>query len=383
MQNHTHICFLDNKLINLVTPLLDTHIPSNEVIVFVEQTELAKLDAIRAVLNPRGISLNFKVMPQTRNTEELVSYFHQEIDLLVTHNHKTLYAFNASCGDRQHVLAMYEVVRAYEFECFMVEPNSDELHWLVPSERKNTQLADKLKIRDFFALIDSQINNIANTGNVDIRYRKLGAKWAASQDDLGQALGNLNYLAASSDNAKLTSAVLNRSQLNCADLQTLIDDLEDAELVCRKNDRLIFINEEARFFANGGWLEEYVYGLLLSLKKEVPRIQDIAQGVEITRKIGQGTVVNELDIVIMANNKLHLIECKTKKFDKGEGNQVIYKLDSLTDLLGGIQARAALISYKGIRTYEQLRAKELEIELFSENELAQLREKLKTWLTQA
>ncbi len=383
MQNHTHICFLDNKLINLVTPLLDTHIPSNEVIVFVEQTKLAKLDAIRAVLNPRGISLNFKVMPQTRNTEELVSYFHQEIDSLVTHNHKTLYAFNASCGDRQHVLAMYEVVRAYEFECFMVEPNSDELHWLVPSERKNTQLADKLKIRDFFALIDSQINNIANTGNVDIRYRKLGAKWAASQDNLGQALGNLNYLAASSDNAHLTSAVLNRSQLNCADLQTLIDDLEDAELVCRKNDRLVFINEEARFFANGGWLEEYVYGLLLSLKKEVPHIQDIAQGVEITRKIGQGTVVNELDIVIMANNKLHLIECKTKKFDKGEGNQVIYKLDSLTDLLGGIQARAALISYKGIRTHEQLRAKELEIELFSENELAQLREKLKTWLTQA
>jgi len=357
VQNHTHICFLDNKLINLVTPLLDTHIPSNEVIVFVEQTELAKLDAIRAVLNPRGISLNFKVMPQTRNTEELVSYFHQEIDSLVTHNHKTLYAFNASCGDRQHVLAMYEVVRAYEFECFMVEPNSDELHWLVPSERKNTQLADKLKIRDFFALIDSQINNIANTGNVDIRYRKLGAKWAASQDNLGQALGNLNYLAASSDNAHLTSAVLNRSQLNCADLQTLIDDLEDAELVCRKNDRLVFINEEARFFANGGWLEEYVYGLLLSLKKEVPHIQDIAQGVEITRKIGQGTVVNELDIVIMANNKLHLIECKTKKFDKGEGNQVIYKLDSLTDLLGGIQARAALISYKGIRTHEHFAQK--------------------------
>ncbi|WP_277750360.1 Card1-like endonuclease domain-containing protein [Pseudoalteromonas phenolica] len=115
----------------------------------------------------------------------------------------------------------------------------------------------------------------------------------------------------------------------------------------------------------------------------MPHIQDIAQGVEITRKIGQGTVVNELDIVIMANNKLHLIECKTKKFDKGEGNQVIYKLDSLTDLLGGIQARAALISYKGIRTHEQLRAKELEIELFCENQLAQLRKQLKSWLEQA
>ena len=35
----------------------------------------------------------------------------------------------------------------------------------------------------------------------------------------------------------------------------------------------------------------------------MPHIQDIAQGVEITRKIGQGTVVNELDIVIMANKR--------------------------------------------------------------------------------
>ena len=47
------------------------------------------------------------------------------------------------------------------------------------------------------------------------------------------------------------------------------------QLIFRKNvlvidskTHLVFINEEARFFANGGWLEEYVYGLLLSLKKE-------------------------------------------------------------------------------------------------------------------
>ena len=383
MQHHSHICFLDEHLINLVTPLLDTHIPSSEVIVFVEADAQDKQIAIQKVLGPRAIKAQLVCMPNTRKTEALVDFFHQEIDALVSRNPNTQYIFNASCGDRQHVLAMYEVVRAYEFECFMVEPDSDELHWLVPSERKNTQLADKLKITDFFTLVDSQVNDIANAGVVDIRFRTLGAKWAASQNNLSKALGNLNYLAATSDGNALTSAALNRAQLNCPNLQTLINDLEEADLVRRDNDKLIFSNEEARFFANGGWLEEYVYGLLLSLKKEVPHIQDIAQGVEVTRLIGKGTVTNELDIVILANNKLHLIECKTKKFERGEGNQVIYKLDSLSDLLGGIQARAALVSYKGIRTSEKLRAKELEIALMCEEELAQLREKLKAWLQDA
>lgn len=82
----------------------------------------------------------------------------------------------------------------------------------------------------------------------------------------------------------------------------------------------------------------------------------------------------------LANNKLHLIECKTKKFSKGEGNQVIYKLDSLSELFGGVQARGLLVSYQGIRTSERLRAKALEIGLFCEDDLSQLKDRLRNWL---
>ena len=383
MQKHIHIAFIDEQFINIISPLLDSAIESHELILFIEQSQQSQANAIKNVLTPRAIKVTEELMPSTRNTEVLVDFYHHTLDHLISSNPNNRYVFNASCGDRQHVLSLYEVIKAYQLDCFMVEPKTDQLHWLTPTERTNTQLADKLKITDFFPLIGCDITEISNAHIVEKKYRDLGAKWSVSQDDFSKALGQLNYLAASSEDNNLLSAPLSRQQLNCPQLQTLIDDLEDAELLTREGEQLCFSHEEARFFANGGWLEEYVYGLLLSLKKEVPELQDIAQGVAIKRKVGSGFVHNELDIVILANNKLHLIECKTKKFERGEGNQVIYKLDSLSDLLGGIQARAALVSYKGIRTSEKLRAKELEIALMCEEDLVNLKANLKNWLQNA
>ncbi|PCK33284.1 Card1-like endonuclease domain-containing protein [Pseudoalteromonas piscicida] len=383
MTKHIHISFIDSNFINTLTPVLDHNIDSDEILYLIEAQQRTQLDDIKKVLSPRGIKVHYATIPTSRDSETLIDGFHQLIDQLVSDQPTCQFVFNASCGDRQHLLAMYEVIRAYSIECFIIEPERDELHWLVPSERANTSLADKLKIRDFFNLIDGDITDIANAGVVDIRYRQLGAKWATSNTDYGHALGQLNFLAASSEDNNLLSEPMSRSQLNSAALQTLIDDLEDADVATRQGDRLRFANQDARFFANGGWLEEYVYATLLSLKKELTILQDVAQGVAIKRRVGQGYVNNELDIVALANNKLHLIECKTKKFNKGEGNQVIYKLDSLSELFGGVQARGLLVSYKGIRTSERLRAKELEIGLICEDDLSQLKDKLRNWLREA
>lgn len=378
----THLTFLEHNPTLSVTPLLDPNINVNQAIFFIESHQQAQFDIVKRILGPRGIKAFAEVMPTTRNTEKLISYFHTVIDqTLSTQNHQLI--FNASNGDHQHLLALYEVVRAYPIDCFIIEPDFDEIHWLTPAEKANSKLADKLKIKDFVALSGGIIKDIANTGIVEKAYRELGAKWAADHDDLSHALGQLNYLATTADGDSLTSQPLNRKQLNDINLQTLIDDLETANIAIRKDDTLQFSSTDARFFANGGWLEEYVYGTLLSLKKDIPTLQDIAQGVEIARQVGKGNVNNELDVLALANNKLHLIECKTKKFQPGEGNNVVYKLDSLAELLGGMDARALLVSYKGIRPSEKLRAKELDITVICEQHLANLRHHLKQWLLNA
>ena len=383
MSSVTHICFLDKNPTLSITPVLDPNIQVNQVIFFIEKHQEEQFSVIEHMLKPRAIKTDKLIMPTSRKTEELVTYFHQSIDHLVAQKSDSQLVFNASSGDHQHLLALYEVIRAYPIECFMVEPDLDELHWLVPFDRSNLKLADKLKIKDFVAISGAEIEDIANHGIVEKAYRDLGAKWAADHADLGHALSQLNYLAAKTNEHTLKSEALNRSQQNDIALQTLIDDLEEAKIATRNGDILEFTSEDARFFANGGWLEEYVYGTLLTLKKDIPTLQDAAQGVEIVRNVTSGKVRNELDVVALANNKLHLIECKTKKFQPGEGNNVVYKLDSLAELLGGMDARALLVSYKGIRPSEKLRARELDIEVICEEDLADLRYKLKTWLLKA
>lgn len=53
-------------------------------------------------------------------------------------------------------------------------------------------------------------------------------------------------------------------------------------------------------------------------------------GVQVYRKIGDREVRNELDVATIVNNKLHIIECKTKGM-REDGDDTLYKLESLRD----------------------------------------------------
>ncbi|PSR36168.1 MAG: hypothetical protein C7B44_10415, partial [Sulfobacillus thermosulfidooxidans] len=72
-----------------------------------------------------------------------------------------------------------------------------------------------------------------------------------------------------------------------------------------------FVSEEARAFLNGGWFEGYVMSQLRAIQKQL-RLTDLLSNVVISKE----NVRNELDIVFMFQNRLHIIECKTKNFDR-------------------------------------------------------------------
>ena len=378
-----HLCLLDDSPITALTPLLDPAIASDRVIFALRPGQQENMKRLKKVLQPRGIQVDTWLLPDTQHTAALIDSFHQLIDQCVSDAPDTQFVLNASCGPRHHVLAAYEVARAYGLHCFVIEPALDELYWLFPEDKANSNLADRLRLRDYFTALDFTIAHIANCGLVDKKLRDLGECWLAQAESACTAMGQLNYLASTANEGQLTTVALTAHQANSPALQGLIDDLARIGLVSRSHNALRFVDEAARFFANGGWLEEYVYGLLLSLRPQILRLQDCAQGMEISRNIGKRTVSNELDVVALANNRLHIIECKTKKFNKGEGNDVIYKLDSLAELMGGTQARALLVSFKDIRLGERTRAAELDIDIIGPAELPRLKSRLRQWLLEA
>lgn len=171
----------------------------------------------------------------------------------------------------------------------------------------------------------------------------------------------------------------------------LIERFETEGLLAWQDEGLRFPDEDARFYVNGGWLEDHVYSVLFGLRTRMHHkgrsIQDFGRNLEVSRRVGVGKelVRNELDVAFLADNRLYIIECKTQRFDRspgssGKGATALYKLDTLKDLLGGLQARAMLVSYRDLCSVDQQRAKDLNIRICSGAGIAGLDRQIEAWV---
>ena len=166
-------------------------------------------------------------------------------------------------------------------------------------------------------------------------------------------------------------------------LAELIDRFGAAGYVSREGDRLIFPGEDERFFVNGGWLELYVFDRLQHLRGELRAMQDLGRNVRVERDTRSGAIPNELDVAVLAENRLYLVECKTRQWHggaNGPGAESLFKLEALTDLLGGLQARGMLVSYQDLPDHDRRRAADLRIGVCAGPQIQRLGELLKKWI---
>lgn len=175
---------------------------------------------------------------------------------------------------------------------------------------------------------------------------------------------------------------LSRQDLGDSTLQYMIDGLLGLGYARIHNGRLTFRNESARAFANGVWFENWVFTELVALREQLPDIQDLAMGVTVMRDVGEESVRNEFDVMVLVANRLFVIECKTKVLaNANKGTEALYKLDALTDMMGGLPARAAICSFQPITEGDRLRAHDMGIEVF-DHQFNLLPQRLKSWIEQ-
>lgn len=374
----THICLIGDDPTANLTPIIDKEIPSDRVIIAHEEHQQKQVEQLKKIILTRGYKVDTWLLPSTFNTEEIKFNFMQLFEQEANHPSDTW--LNASNGSRYQVLAVYEVARAYNAQIFVVEPKYDALCWLFPENKGLTQVADKIKLHEFLSLNGCILTSQQNKNGITRDYRDIAENWLKQADKIQTGLAKLNYLAQFTSEESFISKEQDNAMLNDKSLQWLLNDLEIYELIKRVGTSIQFKNEEARFFANGGWLEQITYSYVKNLSSEIPELQDSGHSVEIERTINGKTIKNELDVVILANNKLHVIECKTKKFKYGEGSNMLYKIDSLSERLGGLKCSASLVTFYPLNKNELARAKELGIEVFYGENLNNLKARLKAWI---
>lgn len=369
------VCLVSDEAAPNLTPVLDEATRPREVVLVHAAETVQYTDWLEQVMRRMtGVTVSRWTLKSQWRIEQIQD---QILALLARYEGKAI-ALNATCGTRPMSMAAYEAFRAFDKPIFYVHPRHDRLVWMYPRDVEGHQLANRVQIPDFVA---SYGGKVLESGSVSVptAYQAFAQELVANIRHYSQALGSLNWFAKTAEK-NLRSKPIEGWHLEDRAFVDLLERIRDLDLARAQGKQLIFRNEAARFFANGGWLEQYVYSTVNSLKKKIPAIQDTAQSLMVER--GE-RVRNELDVTFLADNKLHIVECKARHFRKGDsksGVQTLYKMDTVADMVGGLQARAMVVSYRAMREVDLRRAKEMDIEVVQERQLQSLGAYLEEWV---
>jgi hypothetical protein len=376
--NSAQVVLVSAQPVPNLTPAIDPRTRPAEVVMVVSEDMQERADWLEQTLRPRGIRVSRWPLD---DPWDIAGVRDSILALAVDYDGRDL-VLNATGGTKPMSIAAYEVFRDLELPIFYVHPGNDHLVWMFPKGRASFDLEDRVKLEAFLQVHGARVDGDLLRSGIPAALRELGTELVRDVERLERPLATLNYLAAMADNG--LSVTLDERQLRDRELEQLLRRFADAGALQERGKRLVFPDEAARFFANGGWLEEYVFGVVQGIRREVPEIQDLARSVEVYRGSGAKAVQNELDVAFLADNRLHIVECKTKRFKNaganGPGADALYKLDTLAPLLGGPRARAMLVSFQPLSDANQRRARELSIRTCVGRELHDLAGTLKRWI---
>lgn len=381
MSEHTHLYLVSAQATPNLTPALDPAVAPRRVLLLVSPHMARRADWLEAVLKPRGIRVErweiYDAWDVEHVQQRVLELLEREAPLVAVGD----IALNATGGTKPMSIAAYEVFRAADLPIFYIHPEHDRLIWMHPRGRPVVDLANRVKLDAFLSAHGARVQS-AVTDAIPESRRELTEWMVTRSDRLGQALGTLNWLAMRAKGS-LRSPVLDAQQRSDIALGDLIGRCAAEGLLSVGAGQLRFPDEAARFYVNGGWLEEHVYAVFRALRREERRIQDLARSVELYREDPRGAEVhNEIDVACLAENRLYIVECKTKTWKGGDGPgaEALYRLDALSDLLGGLQGRAMLVSYVELPPHVRRRAEDLPIQVCAGARLSELRGVVSRWL---
>ncbi|ASK77655.1 hypothetical protein CF386_00400 [Paraphotobacterium marinum] len=373
-----HIGVLDSDPIRLITPILDSHLKITKLILFGKHNNKGLYERIKSLLEPK-VMVCFLDLSTSTNFFEF--YELHLFSILQLENSSVF--FNASCGHRKYILPLYEFCVIHKIQTYYIDEYSDDLIWINNPKKKHYQIADKINIPQFLHIFNLQSLQ-SDSINFEDKYRgikDIHQKWVKNAKYLAPGFATLNYLATTCRKTQSLTIELTPKQQGYKELSEILTDLSLFKLIDYENGVLSFKNEESRKYANGEWIENFIFNIILDLKSQLSTIQDVCYNLEIHRNLNDRIIKNELDIVVIVNNKLHIIECKTK--DMRSGDDTLYKLESLREFFGGIQSRAMLLSYREVRNYDLSRADDLNIKIIGPNDFHCIKKEILSWFKEA
>lgn len=367
-----HVMLVSEQAAANLLPALDPVLKPVKAVLLVSQKMSARADALESVLHESKIKTQRIALTDEHNPRALEDVI---LDAAGNLDGQSI-AVNLTGGNKLMALAAQAVAQTAGWATFYVDVDTDQVIWL-NDVRPPHSLTQQLRLPHYLRGYGYRLKDGIERPQPNAGWKLLLNDLIQNVGSFAEPIGQLNYLSQLAQGT--LRACLTPRQSDSLSLDALLRKFEEKQILKRKDDQVIFLSEEARRFANGGWIEHHVYQTVCNVTGQLA-IRDKAANLEVIDPSGQP---NELDVAFLARNRLFLIECKTAKMDSSEdskANDTLYKLSENCRRIGGLGTRGMLATYRPLRESELRLARALNIEVVANRELARLDERLKQWV---
>lgn len=368
-----HICLVSAQAAPNLLPALDPTLKPNQVVLLVSSKMQTVADALSSVLKELGIKIH---LVPIANEHDYSSIEQTLLDVAAAHEGNEI-LLNLTGGTKLMALVAQSVASEAGWRSFYVDVDTDTVTWL-DRENPPQQLGEQLRLRHYLRAYGFELPEAPSRPQIGRAQRELTQTLISQIGSLETPITQLNWLAQQAEDRRHLSSAMNQQQQDSRSLEALLRHFADAGVLHVERDSIVFADEAARDFAKGGWLEHHVYDRV-AIATGPLNIRDKA----INLTVASRGVVNELDIALMARNRLFVIECKTARMDRPEApkaNDTLFKLAEVCRRVGGLGTRGMLASYRPLREPEKKLAQALNIELVCGRDLIDLDTRLRGWI---
>lgn len=365
-----HVCLVSDQAVPNFLPVLDKDFRPQEVVLLVTEQMQARAAALADVMRK---SCGVKVRQLAVADAYDIARVGEQVFALLCDMDKDQVALNVTGGTKLMAIAAFAMFKEAGYPSFYFTADSNEVLLLDNNERLLLQ-PPKIKIEDYLMLYGYPARNKLQKQLVYPEWLPFAEELVRAHGSLGPELGRLNFEISQTDKRALKCKVPAGAVAH--NMQYLLDLLAKNGLAQQQGDCLMFVDEEAKKYVAGGWFEDYVF----QTAKSLPGVQDVALNVQIENAKEQVFQHNELDVLLLADNVLHVLECKTANFAKHEdkAEEALYKLESLKKL-GGLRTKAMLLSYRELTGKIRNRAMGAQIGVIEQKDLSGMKTLLEKW----
>lgn len=363
---------------DLLSPALDARFAGSSMHLLAVPSMQERAQRIAMAARAHGREVAVSALGHVHDPEEI----RRQLTVQASMHEPATAAINLSGADALYAIPAKDAFKSRGHPAFAIEQDTDWLIWLScgPGNYESFNVADSLTISQFLSLHGMQWQGAMQSHRSPNRHWNHVAFEFASRAPRARAeIAELNRLMGQV-NKDLVVRQAPPPRQSHPNLHWFIDRMIHAGMADIEEGLLRLAGTRELAFAAGGWLEFRVFQAVHALLQR-GIVQDLASGVQVR---GPDRIAAEWDVVFLANNNLHIIECKARAGtlgNSGVGMDSLYKLEALTRL-EGLSAYSMLVSLARPTETEAQRARRKGIETLTLSGNGDVTGRIERWIEQ-